>query len=128
MTLKTVISNVKTVKAGDSIGYGCEYIAKSDMKIATVSIGYADGYPRHLSNKGIVLVGGKRARIVGNVCMDQCVIDISGIDFSEGDVGTGMGKDGDDCISVDELSSNAGTIPNELLCLFSERVRRIYID
>ncbi len=126
--LKTRIGQIHKVKKGEGISYNTTFIADKDMVVATLPIGYADGYPRHLSNKGVVLVNGKRAHIVGNVCMDQCVIDISGIDVSEGDVVTVMGKDGDDCISVDELSSNAGTIPNELLCLFSERVRRIYID
>jgi len=126
--LKTRIGQIHTVRKGEGISYNTTFIADNDMTVATLPIGYADGYPRYLSNKGVVLVNGKRAPIVGNVCMDQCVVDISGIDTFEGDIVTVMGQDGCDCISIDELSAKAETIPNELLCLFGGRVRRIYID
>ncbi len=126
--LKTRIGQIHKVKKGEGISYNTTFIANEDITVATLPIGYADGYPRHLSNKGIVLVKGKRVPIVGNVCMDQCVINITGVDVHEGDVATLLGKDGDEYISADELASNAGTIPNELFCLFSDRVRRIYIE
>ena len=126
--LKTRVGQIHRVKAGEGISYNTTFIADKDMTVATVPIGYADGYPRHLTNKGIMLVNGQRVRVVGNICMDQCVIDVTGVDVKEGDVVTVFGKDGNEYISVDEVSENAGTIPNELLCLFSERVRRVYIE
>lgn len=126
--LKTRIGQIHKVKKGEGVSYNTTFIADKDITVATLPIGYADGYPRHLSNKGIVLVKGKRVPIIGNICMDQCVIDITGIDVKEGDVATLLGRDGDEYISADELSSNAGTIPNELFCLFSDRVRRVYIE
>ncbi len=128
MELKTRIGQIHKVKKGEGISYNTTFIAEKDITVATLPIGYADGYPRHLSNKGIVLVNGKRVPIVGNICMDQCVIDITGVDAKEGDIATLMGKDGVEYISADELATNAGTIPNELFCLFSDRVRRVYIE
>ena len=128
MELKTRIGQIHKVKKGEGISYNTTFIAEKDITVATLPIGYADGYPRHLSNKGVVLVNGKRAPIVGNICMDQCVIDITGVDANEGDIATLMGRDGVEYISADELATNAGTIPNELFCLFSDRVRRVYIE
>lgn len=126
--LKTRVGQIHKVKAGEGISYNTTFIADKEMTVATLPIGYADGYPRHLTNKGIMLVNGTRVRVVGNICMDQCVVDISGIDVKEGDVVTVIGREGNEYISVDEVSEMAGTIPNELLCLFSERVRRVYIE
>ena len=122
MTLKSVVSFVKTVKAGTQISYGRTFTAKSDMKIATVSAGYADGYPRKLSNKGEVIIGGKRAKIIGRVCMDQIMIDVTGIeDVKIGDEVILFGKD----ISVDEIAEICDTINYEIICDISPRVPRV---
>ncbi|MDE6780163.1 MAG: alanine racemase [Ruminococcus sp.] len=128
MSLKAVIAHVKTVRKGDCISYGRTFIADREMKIATVTIGYADGYSRLLSSKGEILVHGKRCKIVGRVCMDQLMIDVSGVEVSSGDTVTLIGKDGDDCITADELANIYGTIGYEVVCGISKRVPRIYID
>ena len=129
MELKAVISHVKTVKAGDCISYGRTFSADHEMRIATVTIGYADGYSRLLSGKGEILVHGKRCRIVGRVCMDQLMIDVSDVeDAVSGDIVTLIGCDGNECITADELASLYGTIGYEVVCGISKRVPRIYID
>ncbi|MCQ2490215.1 MAG: alanine racemase [Ruminococcus sp.] len=129
MELKAVISHVKTVKAGDCISYGRTFSADHEMRIATVTIGYADGYSRLLSGKGKILVHGKRCRIVGRVCMDQLMIDVSDVeDTVSGDIVTLIGCDGNECITADELASLYGTIGYEVVCGISKRVPRIYID
>ena len=96
-------------------------------KIATIPVGYADGYPRGLSNKGSVLIHGQRAQILGRVCMDQFMADVTDIaDVQAGDEVTLLGKDGDDCIPVEELSQISGRFPYEFLCCISKRVPRVY--
>lgn len=128
LQLKANVSLVKEVEAGDSVSYGRNYIAKEHDKIATVSIGYADGYPRILSNKHPqVLIHGQRCEIVGNICMDQIMVNVTHIEnVLEGDVVTLIGKDGDEMITVDELTRWANTINNDTFCWFSARVPRIY--
>lgn len=128
MSVKAVISHVKTVHNGDCISYGRTFTADHDMKIATVTVGYADGYSRLLSSKGEILVHGKRCKIVGRVCMDQIMIDVSDVEAHSGDIVTLIGKDGDDRITADELASLYGTIGYEVVCGISKRVPRIYID
>ncbi|MBO5103963.1 MAG: alanine racemase [Ruminococcus sp.] len=128
MSVKAVVSHVKTVSKGDCISYGRTFTADREMKIATVTIGYADGYSRLLSSKGEILLHGKRCKIVGRVCMDQLMIDVSDIEVKSGDIVTLIGKDGDDCITADELASLYGTIGYEVVCGISKRVPRIYID
>ena len=127
LTLKTVIANVKTVRAGDSVGYGREYIAKKDMKIATVPIGYADGFLRTSYPNGIKLtVGGKACDVVGRVCMDQSMIDVTDLDNVEiGDEVIIFGNGG---TSLFDFAVKNGTIPNEILCLVGARVPRVYIS
>lgn len=127
MELKAVISHVKTVNKGDCISYGRTFTAGRKMRIATVTIGYADGYSRLLSSKGEILVHGKRCKIVGRVCMDQLMIDVTDAQAVAGDIVTLIGKDGDDCITADELASVYGTIGYEVVCGISKRVPRIYI-
>lgn len=127
MELKAVISHVKTVEKGDCISYGRTFVADRRMRIATVTIGYADGYSRLLSSKGEILVHGKRCKIVGRVCMDQLMIDVSDAQAEAGDIVTLIGKDGGDCITADELASVYGTIGYEVVCGISKRVPRIYI-
>ena len=128
MELKTVISMLKTVPAGTPVSYGRTFTAEHEMRIATVPIGYADGYPRRLSNKMSMLVNGHRAPVIGNVCMDQTMLDVTGIDnVFEGKQITVFGKDGGAYISVDELAEKAGLINYEVLCSLSRRVPRVYI-
>ncbi|MCD7811554.1 MAG: alanine racemase [Ruminococcus sp.] len=127
MELKAVISHVKTVKPGDCISYGRTFVAQREMPVATVTIGYADGYSRLLSSRGEILVHGKRCKIVGRVCMDQLMIDVSEVQAKPGDIVTLIGKDGGDMITADELASIYGTIGYEVVCGISKRVPRIYI-
>lgn len=128
MELKAVISHVKTVMPGGYISYGRTFRAEKEMKIATVTIGYADGYSRQLSSKGEILVHGNRCKIVGRVCMDQLMIDVTDANAQAGDIVTLIGRDGDDIITADELASIYGTIGYEVVCGISKRVPRIYID
>ena len=128
MELKAVVSHVKTVEAGDCISYGRTYRASESRKIATVTVGYADGYSRLLSSRGQVLCKGVRCSITGRVCMDQMMIDVTDIDVKPGDTVTLIGRDGDDIITADELASWYGTIGYEVVCGISKRVPRIYSD
>jgi alanine racemase len=124
-TLKTVISQIKNVRPGDTIGYGRRGIARNEMKIATIAIGYADGFSRNFSNgKGSVLVHGKRAPVVGNVNMDMTMIDITGIDANEGDEVVIFGGG----LSIQEVAASIGTIPYEILTNTSERVKRVFVS
>jgi len=126
MELKAVVSQVKTVEAGAEISYGRTFKADRETKLATVSIGYADGVPRALSNKGELLVNGKRAKIVGRVCMDQLMIDVTGIDVKAGDVATVFGNDGDERITADDIAKICNTIGYEIVCNITKRVPRLY--
>ncbi len=122
-TLKSVISQVKTVPAGTSIGYGRKGKAEKNTTIATIAIGYADGYSRAFSQgKGIVSINGKRAPVIGNVCMDMTMIDITNIDAKEGDEVILFGKEP----SIYEVAERANTIPYEILTNTSERVKRVF--
>lgn len=124
MTVKSVVSMVKTIKKGDTVSYGRTFTAEKEMKIATVTAGYADGYPRLLSNKGYVLINGKRANIIGRVCMDQMSVDISDIeDVKQGDEVILFGK----TLPVEELADMCGTINYEIICGISPRVPRITV-
>ncbi len=127
MELKAVISHVKTVKPGDCISYGRTFTADRNMRIATVTIGYADGYSRLLSSKGEILVHGRRCKIIGRICMDQLMIDVSEAQAEPGDIVTLIGRDGNDIITADEIAAAYGTIGYEVVCGISKRVPRIYI-
>lgn len=128
MQLKTAVSMVKKLEKGASVSYGRIFTAEKDMIVATVPIGYADGYPRILSGRQELLVHGKRAPIIGRVCMDQMMLDVTDIpEIKVGDVVTAFGSDGDEFISVDELAEKMGTINYELVCRMARRVPRIYI-
>ena len=122
-TLKTIISQIRQVAAGETVGYGRKGVAKNAMKVATIAIGYADGFSRSNSRGvGQVLVNGKRAPVVGNVCMDMTMIDITGIEAEEGDEVIIFGKD----LPIAEVAARTGTIPYEILTNTSERVKRIF--
>lgn len=124
---KTHVVNVKTVDAGRGVSYGKTYITKGKTKIATVSIGYADGYPRALSSKGKVLIHGEYAPIIGRICMDQMMIDVTHIDNVKiEDEVTLVGNDGYYSISVEELANMAGSFNYEFVCGIGKRVPRIY--
>lgn len=127
MQLKSVVSMVKPLEAGATVSYGRTFTAANDMRIATVPIGYADGYPRVLSGRQELLLHGKRAPIIGRVCMDQLMLDVTDIpEAAEGDIVTAFGADGDGFIPVDELSDKMGTINYELVCRMTRRVPRVY--
>jgi alanine racemase len=128
MTLKTRISMVKTVKAGQGIGYGYTYITDSEKQVATLSAGYADGVPIELSNKGKVIINGKYAKILGRVCMDQFMVDVSEIEnVKAGDSAVIFGTDGKLSITADEVADQAGILNYSLLCGIDSRVPRVYI-
>lgn len=129
MSIKSRVSYVKTVPAGTPISYGSIYVTESERKIATISIGYADGIMRNLTGKGEVIIRGKRAKIVGKICMDQMMADVTDIEnVSQGDVVTVIGRDGDEEITMEEISEKAGTFNYEFVCGFQRRVPRIYIE
>ncbi len=129
MTLLTRIAYLKTVPPGTSISYGRTFKTERETKIATIPIGYNDGYPRALSNKGEVLVRGKRAPVIGNVCMDMTIIDVTDIPgVSLDDEVVLFGYAGDTHLPVEELSDKAGTINYEIISRISHRVPRVYID
>lgn len=127
LSLKTRVSMVKTIQPGATVSYGRHYTAKKPTRIASLTIGYADGLPRACSNQGLeVLIHGRRAPIVGNICMDQCMIDVTDIpDVREGDIVTVVGRDGDEVVTIDQISRLAGSINNETLTRISSRVPRI---
>ncbi len=128
LELKSHVIFVKELPAGESVSYGRTYITKAPTKVATVAIGYADGYPRALSNKGYVLVHGKKAPVIGRVCMDQMMIDVTDIDNVQvEDVVTVVGRDGDEEITFEELGRLADRFNYEFVCDISERVERKYI-
>lgn len=127
MTLKTTIGLVKEVKAGSQLSYGRTYTAETDRVIATVPIGYADGYSRALSNKARMLVNGHFVPVVGRVCMDQIMLDVTGIpDVKMGDEVVVFGRQGEQVLPIEELAEILGTINYELTCVITKRVPRIY--
>lgn len=129
MELKTIISMMKTVEENTSVSYGRCFVTQRKTRLATVPIGYADGYPRLLHNHADMLVCGKRARIVGRVCMDQLILDVTDIPQAQtGITVTIFGKDAEETITVDELASYNSTIHYEMVCLVGKRVPRIYLQ
>ena len=126
MEMKTVVSMIKTVNPGDSISYGCTYTASSPVKVATLPVGYADGYPRSLSGKGMVYINDHLVPVLGKICMDQMMIDVTGVDCKEGDIVTLFG--GNSPISLDYIAGMSGTISYEIMCGVSRRVERVYIS
>ncbi|MBQ3075546.1 MAG: alanine racemase [Clostridia bacterium] len=127
MTVKSRVICVKDVEKGTPIGYGHTYIAPSHRRIATLGIGYADGYNRCISGKGYVLLYGKRANIVGWICMDQMMVDVTDIpEVKVGDHAVILGKSGEEEITADLLGKWANSFSYEVLCTFLPRVERIY--
>lgn len=127
MELKSTVAMVKTVPSGTTVSYGRQFCSKEPVKVATIPIGYADGYPRTLCSHADMLVHGKRAKIIGRICMDQLMLDVSHIpDVKAGDTVTVFGTDGSACITTDELAKYLGTIHYEVVCNLSKRVTRVY--
>lgn len=127
MELKSKVFSVKRLPKGCSVSYGRTFTADEDRLIAVIPIGYADGLHRVLSNKLEVLIRGKRAKQVGNICMDMCMVDVTDIPgVSVGDTVTIFGRDGNEFIPVDDLAEKAGTISYEMLCGFTSRVPKTY--
>ena len=128
MSLISHICYIKKVPAGTSISYGGTFVTERESRIATIPVGYGDGYPRSLSNKGSVLIRGRRAPIVGRVCMDQFMVDVTEIEAEEFDRVTLLGQDGKDAVTADELGRLSGRFPYELVCDISKRVPRVYVN
>lgn len=128
MSLKSYIVQLKTVPKGTSISYGNTYYTEREAtKVATLPVGYADGYSRRLSSRGIVLIGGKKCPVLGRVCMDHIMVDVTDCaDVKEGDVAILMGSDGVNSMWADEIAEMTGTISYEVICAVSKRVPRVY--
>jgi len=128
MSWKTSIVHLHNTPEKTGISYGRRFVTKRDSIIATIPVGYADGYSRSLSNKVQVLVGGRRVNQIGTICMDMCMIDVTDLpDVKVGDDVVLLGRQGGEEIRVEELASIAGTIPYEIFCSIGRRVRRVYI-
>lgn len=128
LSWKSVVSMVKSVKPGDTIGYGRTYKVDKSMRIATIPTGYADGYSRLLSNKGWVLINGQKAPVIGKICMDQMMVDVSNI--LDVDLETEVvliGKSKNEKLSADDMGNIIGTIGYEIVCGISKRVDRVYL-
>lgn len=128
LSWKSYVIHVKEVGPGIGVSYGATYVTEKPMtRIATVSAGYADGYPRALSNQGCVLIHGKKAPIIGRICMDQMMVDVTDIpDVQVEDVVTLVGTDGDETITIEEIANPAARFDYEMLCDISSRVTRVY--
>lgn len=128
LSLKSRLVYVKEIGAGTPVSYGGTFVAKERMRIATVPVGYGDGYPRSLSNTGYVLIRGKRAQILGRVCMDQLMVNVSDIPgVSEGDEVTLIGSDGGEEITMEKLGELSGRFNYELACDLGKRIPRVYL-
>lgn len=128
MSFRTHVVFVKTVPAGTPVSYGCTYVTARNTRIATLAVGYADGLPRLWSGKGRVLIGGREAPIIGRICMDQCMVDVTDLpNVAVGDTATLFGVDGDAILSPDTLAESIGTIGYELVCNINPRVPRVYV-
>ena len=127
LDLKSHVTMVKEIPAGEKVSYGGTFTTTRTTKLATVSVGYGDGYPRALSSKGYVLVRGQKAPIVGRVCMDQMMVDVTDIEnVTRADIVTLIGKDGDAEITVEEIAALSGTFNYEFVCDLGKRIPRSY--
>ena len=129
ITWKSVVSMVKDLQPGESIGYGRTFKVEKPMRIATITTGYADGLNRLLSNRGFVMINGQRAPIVGKICMDQTLIDVTNIPgVKMGDHVIIIGKSGDMSYSADDMAQDLNTIGYEVICNITKRVQRFYVN
>lgn len=129
LSLKTKVAFLKTIPKGRTLSYARTYKTEKEMKVATLPVGYGDGYPLSLSNKAYVLIRGKKARILGAVTMDQIMVDVTNIkDVKTEDIAVLIGKQGDEEITATEIARMAGTIPYEIFTSINKRVQRVYLD
>lgn len=128
LELKSEITYVKEIEPGTMVSYGGTYTALHQVKVATIPVGYGDGYPRNLSGKGYILVNGQKAPILGRICMDQMMVDVTGINVQAGAVVTLIGRDGDREIRVEELAELSGGFHYEIICSLGKRVPKIYLQ
>ena len=126
-SLKAKISNIKTIKKDEKVSYGLTYTCDRDTKVATLPIGYADGVVRILSNKIDVIVNGKRCPVIGRICMDQMMVDVTNVDCDMNTICTIIGRDGDEEITIEEVAGLAGEIATSYSTHFSSRIPRVYI-
>ncbi|HPZ05465.1 MAG TPA: alanine racemase, partial [Clostridiales bacterium] len=129
MTLKANVIFVKDVDKDTYVSYGRTFRTDRKSRIATIPIGYADGYTRLMSNKGRMLVNGEYAPVIGRICMDQCMLDVTDLkhDVHVGDEVVIFGRQNGSCISVDEIADQVGTINYELVCIIGKRIPRVYL-
>ena len=128
MSVKANIIHIKDVPAGFSVSYGRKFITNNRSRIATIGLGYADGFPRSYSSSGEVIINGVKAPIAGNICMDQCMIDVTSVPSVEiGDEVIIMGTDGKNIITAEDIAKVTGTINYEILCAFGQRLPKVYI-
>ncbi len=127
-SLKAKVSYFKVVKPGEGVSYGHSYVTKKQTRIVTIPVGYGDGYRRSLSNRGSVLIRGKKFPICGTICMDQFMVDVGDEEVFVGDEVVLIGKQGSEEISLKEVAQLCETIPYEILCLLNERIPRVYVE
>ena len=128
MEINSCITYIKEIEAGTAVSYGGTFVADHTMKVATIPVGYGDGYVRSLSGKGDVLIHGKRAAILGRICMDQFMVDVTDIpDVQEDDEVTLLGSDGAECITMEELAEKSGGFHYEMICDIGKRIPRVYL-
>lgn len=128
MEIKSCITYIKEIEAGTAVSYGGTFVADHTMKVSTIPVGYGDGYVRSLSGKGDVLIHGKRAAILGRICMDQFMVDVTDIpDVQEDDEVTLLGSDGAECITMEELAEKSGGFHYEMICDIGKRIPRVYL-
>jgi alanine racemase len=128
MEIITHISHIKTLEAHHGISYGHTYVTDKPLRVATLTVGYADGYPRILSNRGSVLIHGKRCRILGRICMDQMMVDVTDVpEASPEDSVVLVGKDGGEVISVEEIADASYSFNYEFVCGIARRIPRVYV-
>ena len=128
MSLRAMVSHVKTLGPGEGISYGLTYKTTGEEQIASIPIGYADGFTRMFTGKAKGLLKGNKVDVVGRICMDQCMVNVTGLECHQGDIITLFGEDSGAYISIDEVASYIGTINYEIVCMIDKRVPRVYIS
>jgi alanine racemase len=128
LSLRTTVMQLRTIRPGETVSYNRTFVAKRASTIAVLPVGYADGYSRRLSNRGFVLIKGKRAPVVGLICMDMTMVDVTDVpSVRVGDTVTLIGRDEQDAIWANDIGDSTQTIPYEILCAIGPRIPRVYI-
>ncbi len=129
LSLKAKVTSLRPLYAGEGAGYGITFTAEQDMRIAAISIGYGDGLPRQLSGgRGSVLIRGRRAPVIGRICMDQTIVDVTDIpQIQVGDTAVIIGSSGEEEITAGQIAEQCGTISHEIVCCLGARVERILV-